>query len=112
MVPSYSIWNFLAAIYYVHAVYFQAMAGAYAAIAIASFFALLNQYVAPDLHDQKEYFRSMPPKPWKIHLPFRSVNIPVWLGGKSQGLRAPRSGLTWYNVIRVVLGYLIKVTIS
>jgi hypothetical protein len=51
---------------------------------IASFFTLMCHYVAPTLHDQKDYFRNVQPKPWIFPL------IKV---------KPPRSGLTWFNIV-------------
>lgn len=58
----------------------------YEACVIASFFTLLSHYVAPNLHEQKEYFRSIRPKLWMF--PLNKVT-------------PPRSGLTWFNIIYV-----------
>jgi len=49
-------------LYYQHAIYIDLAANAYAAIALSSFLALLKSYVAPDLHGQKEYFRTLKPR--------------------------------------------------
>jgi hypothetical protein len=51
---------------------------------IASFFTLMCHYVAPTLHDQKEYFRNVQPKPWIFPL---------------NKVKPPRSGLTWFNIV-------------
>ncbi|KAK8090849.1 Transmembrane protein [Apiospora phragmitis] len=65
MIPIYSISAFLCIWKYWHAVYYQVISDCYEAFAISSFFALMCHYVAPDLHEQKEYFRYMSPmKPW------------------------------------------------
>ncbi|KAK8052017.1 hypothetical protein PG993_003402 [Apiospora rasikravindrae] len=65
MIPIYSVSAFLCIWKYWHAVYYQVISDCYEAFAISSFFALMCHYVAPDLHDQKEYFRHMSPmKPW------------------------------------------------
>ncbi|KAI1503943.1 organic solute transporter Ostalpha-domain-containing protein [Biscogniauxia marginata] len=96
MVPVYSTSAFLCIWYYWHAVYFQVLSDCYEAFAIASFYALMCHYVAPNLHDQKEFFRTMHPiKPW------------VWpvnwfakcCGGERGPWRTPQSGLTWFNII-------------
>ncbi|MCJ1353989.1 MAG: hypothetical protein MMC33_003976 [Icmadophila ericetorum] len=96
LVPIYSTVSFLSYIFYKHAIYFQTIRDCYEAIAIASFFTLLSNYMAPDLRSQKDYFRTLEPKPW------------IWpvrwfvgcTGGPTKGLlRTPRSGLTWFNVI-------------
>ena len=95
LVPIYSTVSFLSYIFYKHAIYFQTIRDCYEAIAIASFFTLLSNYMAPDLRSQKDYFRTLEPKPW------------IWpvrwfvgcTGGPTKGLlRTPRSGLTWFNV--------------
>ncbi|EME45821.1 hypothetical protein DOTSEDRAFT_71499 [Dothistroma septosporum NZE10] len=96
MIPVYSIVSFLSYLFYKHAVYYEVLRDCYEAFAISSFFALLCFYVAPDLHSQKEFFRTIQPKNW-----FLSV---FWLqkctGGENKGpFRKPRSGLTWFNVI-------------
>ncbi|PHH71456.1 hypothetical protein CDD80_5253 [Ophiocordyceps camponoti-rufipedis] len=96
MVPVYAISSFLQLQWYWHAIYFQVISDCYEAFAIASFFALICHYVAPDLHSQKEYFRLMRPiKPWVW-----PVN---WLahccGGERGPWRTPSSGLTYLNVV-------------
>ncbi|KAF3020548.1 hypothetical protein E8E14_007016 [Neopestalotiopsis sp. 37M] len=96
MVPIYSASAFLCIWYYWHAVYFQVLSDCYEAFAISSFFALMCHYMAPDLHDQKEYFRNMHPvKPW--------VWPVTWMnkccGGERGPWRTPKSGLTWFNII-------------
>ncbi|KAK6199047.1 Cell wall integrity and stress response component 4 [Pestalotiopsis sp. IQ-011] len=96
MVPIYSASSFLCIWYYWHAVYFQVISDCYEAFAISSFFALMCHYMAPDLHDQKEYFRHMQPvKPW--------VWPVTWMnkccGGERGPWRTPKSGLTWFNII-------------
>ena len=95
MVPIYALVSFLSYVFYQHAVYFEVLRDCYEAFAIASFFALLCSYIAPDLHNQKHYFRSVTPKPW--------VWPVTWFqkcgGGRDKGIwRIPRSGLTWFNV--------------
>lgn len=96
MVPIYATSAFLCIWYYWHAVYFQVLSDCYEAFAIASFFALMCHYVAPDLHEQKEFFRNMRPiKDW------------VWpvnwfarcCGGDRGPWRTPTSGLTWFNIV-------------
>lgn len=94
MVPVYSIVSFLSVVYYRHAIYFHLLSDTYSAIAVSSGYALFAHYVAPDLHEQKQYFRSIQPKQWLW---------PVsWFGrccGSARGpWRTPRSGLTWLNV--------------
>ncbi|ORY65226.1 organic solute transporter Ostalpha-domain-containing protein [Pseudomassariella vexata] len=96
MIPVYATSAFLCIWYYWHAVYFQVMSDCYEAFAISSFFALMCHYMAPDLHEQKDFFRTMNPiKPW------------VWpvnwfakcCGGERGPWRIPKSGLTWFNII-------------
>ncbi|PYH95268.1 DUF300-domain-containing protein [Aspergillus ellipticus CBS 707.79] len=95
MIPIYSSVSWLSIYYYKVSVYFNIVGYCYEAFAISSFFTLLCQYIGPDLHSQKEYFRTITPKQWIWPLP--------WLqkcSGGEQGIwRTPRSGLTWFNVI-------------
>lgn len=94
MVPTYSIVSFLSYLFYTHAVYFEVIYQCYEAFAIASFFTLLCSYIAPDLHNQKDYFRGIQPKGWIWPLSwFRKC-----CGGPRGMVRTPRSGLTWFNV--------------
>jgi hypothetical protein len=95
MVPLYSAAQFLEFYYYWHAVYFEVISECYEAFAIASFFALLCNYIAPNLHDQKAYFRGISPKPWVWPVNwFKFV-----CAGQRGPWRTPRSGLTWFNII-------------
>lgn len=98
MIPIYSAVSFLSYVFYQHAVYFQVVEECYEAVAIASFFTLLCHYIAPNLHDQKEYFRTVTPKNW-----FWGVfGLQKCTGGEFKGpFRKPRSGLTWFNIIYV-----------
>jgi Organic solute transporter Ostalpha len=95
MVPVFSVVSFLSYYFYIHTVYYAVLRDCYEAFAISSFFSLLCGYVAPNLHDQKEYFRSIQPRDW------------VWpmKWGKRKLFKTPRSGLTWFNV-RVLLLFL------
>ncbi|KAI9744981.1 MAG: hypothetical protein M1835_002654 [Candelina submexicana] len=98
MIPVYSTVSFLSYIFYRHAIYYEVVRDCYEAFAIASFFTLLCHYIAPTLHDQKDYFRLLTPRNWIL-----PVN---WMqrvtGGENRGiLRKPKSGLTWFNVIWV-----------
>lgn len=98
MVPIYALVSFLSYYYYVHATYYEVLRDCYEAFAIASFFSLMCAYIAPDLHQQKEYFRTVTPKPW--------IWPVTWIRkipkiGTDHWLRTPRSGLTWFNVIWV-----------
>lgn len=95
MIPVYSVVSFLSYMFYRKAVYFEVLRDCYEAFAISSFFSLLCYYIAPDLHEQKEYFRGIQPKNWFLGV--------FWLqkctGGENKGpFRKPRSGLTWFNV--------------
>ena len=96
MVPVYSIASFLQIQWYWHAIYFQVISDCYEAFAIASFFALLTHYVAPDLHSQKNFFRAMKPVvPWVLPISwFRKC-----CGGERGIWRTPKSGLTWFNIV-------------
>ncbi|KAM3087009.1 hypothetical protein ACMFMF_000940 [Clarireedia jacksonii] len=95
MVPIYSAASFLGFWQYWHEIYYSVMSECYEAFAIASFFALLCHYIAPDLHSQKVYFRGITPKPW--------VWPVTWMrkccGGDKGPWRTPRSGLTWFNIV-------------
>ncbi|KAI1650802.1 DUF300-domain-containing protein [Daldinia loculata] len=96
MIPVYATSAFLCIWYYWHAVYFQVISDCYEAFAIASFFALMCHYVAPDLHEQKDFFRNMHPiQEWVWPI--------TWLakcsGGEKGPWRTPKSGLTWFNIV-------------
>ncbi|KAH9835097.1 DUF300-domain-containing protein [Teratosphaeria destructans] len=96
MIPIYSGVSFLSFVYYRKAVYWEVIGNCYEAFAIASFFTLLCHYIAPNLHEQKEYFRGIQVKNWFLGV--------FWLqkctGGENRGpFRKPRSGLTWFNII-------------
>lgn len=95
MIPIYSTVSFLSYLYYKHSIYFEVLRDCYEAFAIASFFTLLCNYIAPNLHEQKDYFRQVQPINW-----FWGVfGLQKCTGGKDKGiLRIPRSGLTWFNV--------------
>lgn len=97
MIPIYSCVSFLSYYFYEHAIYFEVLRDCYEAFAIASFFTLLCNYIAPNLHEQKDYFRTSvyPIKNW-----FWGVfGLQKCTGGENKGiLRKPRSGLTWFNV--------------
>lgn len=96
MVPVYAISSFLSIQWYWHAVYFQVISDCYEAFAIASFFALICHYVAPDLHSQKAFFREMRPvKPWVLPINW----FAKCCGGQRGIWRTPKSGLTWFNII-------------
>lgn len=94
MIPVYAIVSVLSYMFYRHAIYFQVLRDCYEAFAIASFFTLLCHYKAENLHDQKEYFRSITPRAW-----IWPVNwFKKCCGGERGIWRTPRSGLTWFNV--------------
>lgn len=96
MVPIYASASFLSLRFYWHAIYFQVISDCYEAFAISSFFALLCHYMAPDLHEQKEYFRLMQPiRPWVWPLNW----FAACCGGQRGPWRTPQSGLTWFNII-------------
>ncbi|KAI1352288.1 DUF300-domain-containing protein [Xylaria sp. FL0043] len=98
MVPIYATSSFLSLWFYWHAVYFQVISETYEAFAISSFFALMCHLVAPDLHEQKQYFRQMHPiKPWLIPVNW----FAKCCGGDRGCWRTPKSGLTWFNIIWV-----------
>ena len=94
MVPVYAAGSFLSYLYYRHSVYFETIESCYEAFAIASFFTLLCHYVAEDLHQQKNYFRTIKPKKWVWPMGW----IQKCCGGEQGMWRTPRSGLTWFNV--------------
>ncbi|KAI2635061.1 DUF300-domain-containing protein [Xylaria nigripes] len=96
MVPIYATSSFLSLWFYWHAVYYQVISEAYEAFAIASFFALMCHLVAPNLHDQKEFFRQMKPiSPWVLPVSW----FAKCSGGERGPWRTPKSGLTWFNII-------------
>ncbi|KAH7117854.1 organic solute transporter subunit alpha/Transmembrane protein, partial [Dendryphion nanum] len=96
MIPIYAVVSFLSYVYYKHAIYYEVLRDCYEAFAIASFFTLMCHYIAPNLHEQKQYFRNIEPKNWVW-----PVN---WMqkctGGETKGIfRKPQSGLTWFNIV-------------
>lgn len=95
MVPVYAAASFLSIYYYWYEVYFEVISECYEAFAIASFFALLCHYIAPTVHDQKNYFRGITPKKWIMPINW----FAGCFGGQKGFLRTPRSGLTWFNII-------------
>jgi hypothetical protein len=95
VIPIYAWTTFFAYVFYRNAIYFELVRDCYAAYAVASYFTLMCHYVAPTLHEQKEYLRNVEPKNWAWPV--------CWLqkltGGESKGwLRKPKSGLTWFNI--------------
>ncbi|KYK61387.1 DUF300 domain protein [Drechmeria coniospora] len=96
MVPVYALSSLFQLQWYWHAIYFQVISDCYEAFAIASFFALICHYVAPDLHSQKDFFRAMYPiKPWVMPVNW----FAKCCGGDRGPWRTPKSGLTWFNII-------------
>ncbi|RDL36210.1 Uncharacterized protein BP5553_06822 [Venustampulla echinocandica] len=95
MIPVYSAASFLAFWFYWHAIYFHVISECYEAFAIASFFALMCHYIAPDLHEQKHYFRTIEPVGWVWPVSWAMKCC----GGQRGPWRTPRSGLTWFNII-------------
>ncbi|KAF2836788.1 DUF300-domain-containing protein [Patellaria atrata CBS 101060] len=78
------------------AVYLQMYRDLWEPFAIVGFFNLLRFYIAPNLHGQKEYFRTMETKNWLWPLPW----LQKCTGGRHRGpFRKPRSGLTWFNIV-------------
>jgi hypothetical protein len=101
MIPIYSAVSFLSLVYYRKAVYWQVIGNCYEAFAIASFFTLMCHYIAPNLHEQKAYFRQLGgPGGENIKNWFWSVfGLQKCTGGEDHGpFRKPKSGLTWFNV--------------
>jgi hypothetical protein len=96
MMPVYAIVSFLSYYYYTKAIYFDVLGDCWEAFAIASFFTLMCNYLRPNLHDQKQYFRDRQrPKNWIWPLPW----LQKCTGGENKGpFRRPRSSLTWFNV--------------
>jgi hypothetical protein len=95
MIPVYAIVSIISYKYYKYAIYWEVGRDCYEAFAISSFFHLLCYYIAPTLHDQKNYFRTVNPRNWVWPMGW----IQCCTGGKDKGIfRRPRSGLTWFNV--------------
>lgn len=96
MIPVYAISSFLCVYFYRHSVYYELIGDCYEPFAIASFFTLLCSYIAPDLHEQKEYFRTIVPVNWLMPINWFQK---CFCGNRDKGpWRKPRSGLTWFNV--------------
>lgn len=94
MIPIYTLTSFLCIYFYKWTVYFELIGYCYEPFAIASFFTLLCSYIAPELHDQKEFFRQVEPINWVWPIPW----LQKCTGGQNGLWRKPRSGLTWFNV--------------
>ncbi|KAH7065398.1 organic solute transporter Ostalpha-domain-containing protein [Macrophomina phaseolina] len=98
MIPIYAAVSMLSIHYYHHHTYFEVLRDCYEAFAISSFFTLMCHYIAPSLHEQKEYFRHIETKNWVWPITWAQKCS----GGETSGwLRKPRSGLTWFNIIWV-----------
>ncbi|KAF2456494.1 organic solute transporter Ostalpha-domain-containing protein [Lineolata rhizophorae] len=96
MIPIYAVVSLLSFLFYKHAIYFEVIRDCYEAFAIAAFFTLMCHYIAPTLHDQKNFFRALEPHNWIWPLPWAQKCT----GGKDKGwFRRPASGLTWFNII-------------
>ena len=96
MVPVYALVSWLSFWQYKNTIYYQVIRDCYEAFAIASFFALMCNYCAPNLHEQKEYFRHQRPKNWVLPINW----FQRCTGGQTRGIfRVPTSGLTWFNVM-------------
>ena len=96
MIPIYALVSWLSFWQYKHTIYYQVLRDCYEAFAIAAFFTLMCNYCAPNIHEQKEYFRHQRPKKWVLPLNW----IQRCTGGPSRGiLRTPSSGLTWFNIM-------------
>ncbi|TGZ78344.1 DUF300-domain-containing protein [Ascodesmis nigricans] len=90
--PVYTLITLFSYVWHWHAVYFHVVRNCYEVFALASFFTLMCQYIAPELSHQKEYFATMPAKSW----PWPASWFNACLKGK---LRPPRNGLKWFNII-------------
>lgn len=99
MIPIYTLTSFLCIYFYKWSVYFELIGYCYEPFAIASFFTLLCSYIAPELHDQKEFFRHIEPINWVWPIPW----LQKCTGGQNGVWRKPRSGLTWFNVCMLPL---------
>jgi hypothetical protein len=97
MVPIYALSSFLSILWYKYSIYFSVIQQCYEAFAIASFFSLICSYTAPDLHEQKNYFRILKPKswPWPVSGP---ASFKKCCGADRKIFATPRNGLTWFNV--------------
>ncbi|KAF2084077.1 DUF300-domain-containing protein, partial [Saccharata proteae CBS 121410] len=96
MIPMYATVSLLSFHFYKNHIYYEVIRDCYEAFAISSFFHLLCHYIAPTLHEQKEYFRGIEVKNWWWPMTW----VQKCTGGMEKGLfRRPRSGLTWFNII-------------
>lgn len=95
MVPIYAIISLVSYVDYHRAIYFQFIRDCYEAIAIPSFFMLMYNYIAPDVHEQKQYFCDTAPVNWVWPLNW----LQKCTGGENKGfLRKPQSGLTSFEM--------------
>ncbi|KAH8638760.1 hypothetical protein IG631_06530 [Alternaria alternata] len=95
VIPVYAWTTFFSYLFFGGAVYWELIRECYAAYATVSFFTLMCHYIAPNLHEQKNYFRSAEPKNWGWPLNW----VQKLSGGEHKGwLRKPRCGVTWFNV--------------
>jgi hypothetical protein len=95
VIPVYAWTTFFSYVFYSSAVYCELVRECYTAYATVSFFTLMCHYIAPNLHEQKNYFRNVKPKNWGWPLNW----IQKLTGGEHKGwMRKPRSGVTWFNV--------------
>jgi hypothetical protein len=95
VIPVYAWTTYFSFVFYSSAIYCELIRECYAAYATVSFFTLMCHYIAPNLHEQKNYFRSVEPKNWGWPVNW----IQKLTGGEHKGwLRKPRSGVTWFNV--------------
>lgn len=95
MIPIYSWISYLSFLFYHYSIYFQVIRDCYEALAIAAFFTLMCNYLAPSVHDQKDYFRAITPKNWILPINW----FQKCTGGEYKGpFRKPAHGITWFNV--------------
>jgi organic solute transporter Ostalpha len=99
MVSVYSSVSFLTVLFPQYSAYFKIASDLYATVAVTSLFMLSSAFISPTLHEVKEYFRSVQPKPWQNNVPLMIAWLAKLTGGQDRGVfRRPRSGLTWFNV--------------
>jgi len=90
LIPVYALVSWASYVWYWYAIYWEVARDCYEAFVIATFFALLCQYIAPSLEEQKEYFRrrAVPEWPWPV----------TWMNQCCCGIWRARSGLSWFNI--------------
>jgi hypothetical protein len=82
-----------------YSAYFKIASDLYATVAVTSLFMLSSAFIGPTLHEVKNYFRTINPKPWQNNWPLMVGWLAKCTGGQERGVfRKPRSGLTWFNV--------------